>query len=116
MFVANCPVVFLMAVVKTGSERFQKESHACSNDGLMSRQIEMPTSRTGFPSLIADSISYHSTYDPIRESSRFFNSMYLEEADIILQFGWGLGHGPEALRTRCKPSEASWFWSRMKSR
>jgi hypothetical protein len=70
----------------------------------MPRQIEMPISRSGVPSLIVDGISYHSPYDPIRESSRFFNSMNLEEADIIFQFGWGLGYGAEALRIRCKPS------------
>ena len=70
----------------------------------MPRQIATPTSRSGVPSLIVDGISYHSPYDPIRESSRFFNSMNLEEADIIFQFGWGLGYGSEALRSRCKPS------------
>ena len=90
--------------MRTGSERFTKRSFACSKAGVMPRQIEMPTSRSGIPSLIVDGISYHSPYDPIRESSRFFNSMNLEEADIIFQFGWGLGYGSEALRTRCKPS------------
>jgi hypothetical protein len=70
----------------------------------MPRQIETPTSRSGSPSLIVDGVSYHSPYDPIRESSRFFNSLNLEGADIIFQFGWGLGYGSEALRTRCKPS------------
>jgi len=70
----------------------------------MPRLIETPTSRSGSPSLTVDGISYHSPYDPIRESSRFFNGLKLEEADIIVQFGWGLGYGSEALRTRCKPS------------
>lgn len=49
-------------------------------------------------------IPYHSPYDPIRESSRFFNNLNIEEADIILQFGWGLGYGSDALRTRTKPT------------
>jgi hypothetical protein len=70
----------------------------------MPRTIEMPTSRSGSVSLTVDGISYHSPYDPIRESLRFFNGLNLEEADVILQFGWGLGYGSEALRTRCKPS------------
>jgi hypothetical protein len=70
----------------------------------MPRHIETPTSRSGSPSLIVDGVSYHSPYDPIRESSRFFNSLNLEGADIVFQFGWGLGYGSEALRTRCKPS------------
>jgi hypothetical protein len=96
MFVANCPALVLMSGLKTGSERFQKRSFACRNAGVMSRQIEMPTSRTGVPSQIVDGISYHSPYAPIRESSRFFNSMNLEEADIIFQFGWRIGYGAEA--------------------
>jgi len=70
----------------------------------MPRHIETPTSRSGSPSLIVDGVFYHSPYDPIRESSRFFNGLNLEGADIILQFGWGLGYGSEALRMRCKPS------------
>src|SRR6187399_1447387 len=70
----------------------------------MPRTIEIPTSRSGSPSLTVDGISYHSPYDPIRESLRFFNGLNLEEADIIFQFGWGLGYGSESLRTRCKSS------------
>jgi hypothetical protein len=70
----------------------------------MPRHIETPTSRSGSPSLVVDGVSYHSPYDPIRESARFFNSLNLEGADIVFQFGWGLGYASEALRTRCKPS------------
>jgi hypothetical protein len=72
--------------------------------GVMPRHIETPSSRSGSPSLVVDGVSYHSPYDPIRESSRFFNSLNLEDADIVFQFGWGLGYASEALRTRCKPS------------
>jgi len=71
---------------------------------VTTRTIELPTSRSGLPSLVVDGISYHSPYDPARESSRFFNNLKLEEADIILQFGWGLGYGAEALQSRTKPS------------
>ena len=77
---------------------------ACTKAGVKPRHIETPTSRSGSPSLVVDGVSYHSPYDPIRESSRFFNSLNLEGADILFQFGWGLGYGSEALRTRCKPS------------
>jgi len=66
--------------------------------------IETPTSRSGLLSLVVDGVPYHSAYDPARESSRFFNNLNLEEADIILQFGWGLGYGAQALQTRTKPS------------
>src|SRR4030095_12796058 len=38
------------------------------------------------------------------ESSRFFNNLKLEEADVILQFGWGLGYGAEALLARTSAS------------
>ena len=104
MFDAIAPGAVLKSVLRTGSDHLSERSLACCTADVMPRQIEMPTSRSGVPSLIVDGISYHSPYDPIRESSRFFNSMNLEEADIIFQFGWGLGYGSEALRTRCKPS------------
>jgi hypothetical protein len=81
-----------------------ERSFACTKPDVKPRRIETPTSRSGAPSLIVDGVSYHSPYDPIRESSRFFNSLNLEGADIVFQFGWGLGYGSEALRTRCKPS------------
>jgi hypothetical protein len=64
----------------------------------------MPTSKSGLPFLLIDGIPYHSSYDPRRESARFFNDLKLEEADVICQFGWGLGYGAEALRRRTKPS------------
>ena len=64
----------------------------------------MPTSKSGLPSLVVDGIPYHSSYDPVRESARFFNDLKLEEADVIIQFGWGLGYGAEALCRRTRPT------------
>jgi len=66
--------------------------------------IEIPTSKCGLPFLVVDGIPYHSSYDPKRESARFFNDLKLEEADVVLQFGWGLGYGADVLRRRIKPS------------
>src|SRR3954469_9109953 len=94
----------LVSVLRQGSERLLERPFACIEAGVMPRHIETLTSRSGSPSLVVDGVSYHSPYDPIRESSRFFNSLNLEGADIIFQFGWGLGYASEALRTRCKPS------------
>jgi len=104
MLVAMFPTGVLEAVFRQGIERIPERQFACTKAGVMPRHIEMRTSQSGSPSLIVNGISYHSPYNPIRESARFFNSMNLEEADIIFQFGWGLGYGSEALRTRCKPS------------
>ena len=104
MLVAMFCTGVLESVLRWEIESLSERQFACTTAGVMSRHIEMPPSRSGSPSLIVDGISYHSPYDPIRESSRFFNSMNLEETDIIFQFGWGLGYGSEALRTRCQPS------------
>jgi len=104
MWDAIIPGADLESVLRSGSERVGERSFACNKRGVKPRHIETPTSRSGFPSLIVDGVCYHSPYDPIRESSRFFNSLNLEGADIVFQFGWGLGYGSEALRTRCKPS------------
>jgi hypothetical protein len=104
MLDAMCRSAVLMVRFEAGSERFLERPFACIEAGVMPRHIETLTSRSGSPSLVVDGVSYHSPYDPIRESSRFFNSLNLEGADIIFQFGWGLGYASEALRTRCKPS------------
>jgi len=66
--------------------------------------IEIPTSKSGLPFLVIDGIPYHSSYDPKREIARFFNDLKLEEADVVMQFGWGLGYVAEVLRRRTKPS------------
>jgi hypothetical protein len=70
----------------------------------MSRLIETPASRSGVPALVVDGVTYHSSYDPVRETSRFLSSHDLEQADVILHFGWGLGYGSDALQARTKPS------------
>jgi hypothetical protein len=71
---------------------------------VTSPTIEMPTSKSGLPFLVIDGIPYHSSYDPRRESARFFNDLKLEEADVVIQFGFGLGYGAEALCSRTKPT------------
>ncbi len=71
---------------------------------MIASSIETPLSRSGVPALLVDGVQYHSAYDPIRESARFFNDLKLEQADVICLFGWGLGYGADALVQRAKSS------------
>src|SRR6267142_1955019 len=62
----------------------------------------MPT-RSGLPSVQVDGVVYHSLYNPLREAEKLYSSLRLEEADVLLQFGWGLGYCGEILQKRAKP-------------
>jgi hypothetical protein len=60
-------------------------------------------SRSGLPTIEVDGAPYHSTHDPQREAERFYASLRIEEADVILHFGWGLGYSGDVLRARIGP-------------
>lgn len=62
-------------------------------------------SQSGLSTVEVDGIAYHSVYNPLREAQKFYSGLRLEQADVLLHFGWGLGYCGEILRERAK-SEA----------
>jgi len=50
-----------------------------------------------------DGVVYHSLYNPLGEAEKLYSSLQVEEADVLLQFGWGLGYCGEILQKRAKP-------------
>jgi hypothetical protein len=68
------------------------------------KRVRKTVSRSGTTNVEIDGVPYHSAYDPRREALKFCNAYPIEKADVILQFGWGLGYCGEVLRTRIKPS------------
>ena len=64
----------------------------------------MVTSRSGLPNVEVDGVPYHSTYDPAREAEKFCATFPIEQADVVMVFGWGLGHLADPLLKRIKPS------------
>src|SRR5579862_1257595 len=69
-----------------------------------SPRLQSIQTRSGQPNVEVDGIPYHSAYDPRREAQKFYNTYSIEQADVILHFGWGLGYCGEVLRQRMKPS------------
>ena len=67
-------------------------------------RVRKTVSKSGAMNVEIEGVPYHSIYDPRREAQKFCNSYSIEKADVILQFGWGLGYCGEVLRTRIKPS------------
>lgn len=61
-------------------------------------------SRSGLPNVEVGGIPYHSPYNPLREAQKFYNAYPVENADVVLHFGWGLGYAGEILRGRIKDS------------
>src|ERR1043165_3496096 len=68
----------------------------------MSR-LQRVLSKSGQPTIQIDGIAYHSPYDPLKEAHKFYSDFQLEQADVVLHFGWGLGYCGEVLRKRTKP-------------
>ena len=58
--------------------------------------------RSGHANVEIEGVAYHSPYDPIREAKSFYGGLRLEEADVILHFGWGLGYSGPYLAERLK--------------
>ncbi len=65
--------------------------------------VRKTQTRSGSPNVEIDGIAYHSPYDPIREAQRFYAGYQLEQADVVVHFGWGLGYGADAMGSRLKP-------------
>lgn len=59
-------------------------------------------SQSGQPTVEVDGVAYHSPYNPVREAQKFYSGFRLEQADVLLHFGWGLGYCGEILRERAK--------------
>jgi hypothetical protein len=66
-------------------------------------RLQRVLSKSGQPTVQVDGIAYHSAYDPQKEAQKFYSGFQLEQADVILHFGWGLGYCGEVLRKRTKP-------------
>jgi hypothetical protein len=72
--------------------------------GMM--DVEKPrlfSARSGVLSVERNGAPYHSPYDPVREAEKFCSTLKIEDADVILLFGWGLGYCGTALQKRMKP-------------
>jgi hypothetical protein len=69
---------------------------------------EVIPSRTSYPTLrVSDgrggTVSFHSIYDPLKESQRLIEGLELKEGDLIIILGFGLGyHVLELLAKGCK--------------
>ncbi|AOP32812.1 hypothetical protein A0128_02350 [Leptospira tipperaryensis] len=56
-------------------------------------KLEIKTSKTGLPILVADGISLHSAMDPITESKRLLEGLKKEDEErVFLFFGAGIGY------------------------
>ena len=66
-------------------------------------RLRLVASRSGQQTVEVDGVAYHSAYDPLREVERFYASTKLEEADIVLHFGWGLGYAADTIGQRVRP-------------
>jgi hypothetical protein len=69
---------------------------------MSSSRLQKAPTRSGHSTVQVSGIPYHSPYDPVREVEKFYRDLRLEEADIVLHFGWGLGYCGEILRKRLK--------------
>jgi hypothetical protein len=66
-------------------------------------RLQRVLSRSGQPTVQVDGVAYHSAYDPQKEAHKFYSGFQLEQADVILHFGWGLGYCGDVLLKRMKP-------------
>ncbi len=65
-------------------------------------RLRLAPTRSGSQTVEVDGVPYHSAYNPLREVERFYGSVNLEKADVVLHFGWGLGYAADVLRTRVR--------------
>jgi len=66
-------------------------------------KLSIFTARSGAVSIEVNGAPYHSPYDPVREADKFCSALKVEDADVILLFGWGLGYCGAVLQRRMKP-------------
>ena len=67
---------------------------------VSSERMKRSSTRSGRPSVEIEGVAYHSPYDPAREARSFYTGLPLEEADVVLHFGWGLGYSGHYLSER----------------
>lgn len=71
-----------------------------------SRYVLLPTT-TGVPTMVYHSVDgdilVHSKYDPQREAVRLVDAARIEEANIIIVYGFGLGYHVTEVARRLKP-------------
>lgn len=70
---------------------------------MASARLQRVLSKSGQPTVQVDGVAYHSAYDPRKEAQKFYSSFQLEQADVVLHFGWGLGYCADVLLKRTKP-------------
>ena len=70
---------------------------------MATERLRRVSTKSGEPTVEVDGVAYHSPYNPLREVERFYSSLRLEDADVLLHFGWGLGYCGETLRKRARP-------------
>ena len=70
---------------------------------VITQRIQVVSTRSGRANIEVDGVGYHSPYDPVREAEKFYSGLPLGEADVVIQFGWGLGYAGAALIERLKP-------------
>ena len=69
---------------------------------MASERLRLAPTRSGPQTVEVDGVRYHSAYNPLREVERFYGSVNLEEADVVLHFGWGLGYAADVLGQRVR--------------
>jgi hypothetical protein len=69
---------------------------------MVTERLRRIPSQSGQSTVEVDGIAYHSVYNPLREVRKFYSGLQLEQADVLLHFGWGLGYCGEILRERAK--------------
>ncbi|HYR43226.1 MAG TPA: 6-hydroxymethylpterin diphosphokinase MptE-like protein, partial [Terriglobia bacterium] len=69
---------------------------------MVTERLRRFSTKSGQTTVEIDGVAYHSPYNPLREARQFYSGLQLEEADILLHFGWGLGYCGEILRERTK--------------
>jgi hypothetical protein len=67
-------------------------------------RLRSVTTRSGQINVEVDGVPYHNPYNPQREALMFYRSHPVENADVVLHFGWGLGYGAQILQERLKKS------------
>ncbi|EMM79224.1 hypothetical protein LEP1GSC037_3294 [Leptospira interrogans str. 2006001854] len=70
-----------------------QSSASISQISTFNSSLEIKTSKTGHPVLIADGIALHSLIDPITESKRLLEGLKKEDEErVFLFFGAGIGY------------------------
>ena len=69
---------------------------------MAAERLRLAPTRSGPQTVEVDGVRYHSAYNPLREVERFYGSVNLEEADVVLHFGWGLGYAADVLGQRVR--------------